>query len=419
MERILTAIALALVVVWACTETPKEKEIGVYVPSDGNLDRYPTPEAVSELLDSIASVGFNSIVLDVKPVVGYAYYESKYLEPIRHARGYDPVKRDWDYVETFMKEAGKRGIDVTLSVCTLTLGASQLGPDGPAYSDSTKNGWFCVQYLPEGLSDIRDSREEGVFCFLNPVLPEVREFVKAYVTEILEKYHPKSFSLDYCRYNNLHSDFSEASRRAFEEYIGEPVENFPEDIFTYGEHAWDIIPGKHYQKWFEWRTGVISSLVEELSDIIHSHGAKVRFWSPSWWHAVQRNSGQNWASPDAADFIAEEVARHGYDYISPDYAKTGFAKCIDEFELGAYLPHVYGMEDLESMEYAVYRAKNLLKGSGAKLIGTFAWEADMCDAMDFMYNNTEGGVTYFAVDTFVKRNLWGEARKAIERAKNK
>jgi len=71
------------------------------------------------------------------------------------------------------------------------------------------------------------------------------------------------------------------------------------------------------------------------------------------------------------------------------------------------------------MEYAVYRAKNLLKGSGAKLIGTFAWEADMCDAMDFMYNNTEGGVTYFAVDTFVKRNLWGEARKAIERAKNK
>ena len=53
------------------------------IPADGRWDRYPTPEAVCGLLDTIAWAGFNSIKVDVKPVVGYCEFESSYLEPMR------------------------------------------------------------------------------------------------------------------------------------------------------------------------------------------------------------------------------------------------------------------------------------------------------------------------------------------------
>ena len=64
-----SAFLIAAVLFCACSPKP-EKEIVVSIPADGRWDRYPTPEAVCGLLDTIAWAGFNSIKVDVKPVVG-------------------------------------------------------------------------------------------------------------------------------------------------------------------------------------------------------------------------------------------------------------------------------------------------------------------------------------------------------------
>ena len=87
-----------------------QKEIVVSIPADGLWDRYPTPEAVCGLLDTIAWAGFNSIKVDVKPVVGYCEFESSYLEPMCTMKTRPGAHEDWDYAATFIREGLKRGL---------------------------------------------------------------------------------------------------------------------------------------------------------------------------------------------------------------------------------------------------------------------------------------------------------------------
>jgi len=173
-----------------------QKEIVVSIPADGRWDRYPTPEAVCGLLDTIAWAGFNSIKVDVKPVVGYCEFESSYLEPMRTMKTRPGAHEDWDYAATFIREGRRRGLKVSLTCAVFPMGAWQLG-DGPAFRDPSKDGWFCVEYLPDGLRDIREDRRQGVFCFMNPSHPEVHDFVLGYIEELLAKYKPDGFQLDY------------------------------------------------------------------------------------------------------------------------------------------------------------------------------------------------------------------------------
>ena len=66
----------------------------------------------------------------------------------------------------------------------------------------------------------------------------MQEHEIALFTEVARRYDLDGILLDRGRYDNIQSDFSDFSRRAFEAYIGQPVERFPEDIFfsVYGNH---------------------------------------------------------------------------------------------------------------------------------------------------------------------------------------
>ena len=74
---------------------------------------------------------------------------------------------------------------------------------------------------------------------LQPVLPEVREYVMRMVTELVTNYDFDGYILDYCRYMNMNSDFSEASKKAFEEYAGVTCTDFPRDIYYYADGVTD------------------------------------------------------------------------------------------------------------------------------------------------------------------------------------
>ena len=114
---LILTIVFAPALVGALTScTPAEpKEIVVSIPADGRWDRYPTPEAVCGLLDTIAWAGFNSIKVDVKPVVGYCEFESSYLEPMRTMKTRPGAHEDWDYAGVFLREGRKRGLKVSLT----------------------------------------------------------------------------------------------------------------------------------------------------------------------------------------------------------------------------------------------------------------------------------------------------------------
>ena len=120
----------------------------------------------------------------------------------------------------------------------------------------------CVEYTPYGLKKI--SENPYAFGAINPCHPNTLKYIKRMITEIFT--NPKyecvdAYVLDYCRYMNINSDFSDYSRQCFEEYIGEQVPNWPEDIYTYNSDAfssywYDFTPGKYYNLWVEWRSQV-------------------------------------------------------------------------------------------------------------------------------------------------------------------
>ena len=290
-KRLLPALCALLLTAAACTEkhqTPPpintddpqeekpveggdkpmdEKEIMLWFDAEANFDRFRTKEGITQMLDKTVEAGFNKIVVDVKPVEGDVLYESSFMTKATQIGQVSVTDRDWDYLQFFLDEAHKRDLKVTVSTTIFPMGMPSTR-QGPVYRDAQKwEGMTCLQNKPRTgggsrMVDIRDDASK-VAAFLNPVLPEVREFALRFIREIVSNYDFDAYALDYCRFPDNQSDFSEASKSAFEEYIKSSVTTWPDDVFTY-DAAGNIVPGTYYKLWWEFRSMVIRDFVAEV-----------------------------------------------------------------------------------------------------------------------------------------------------------
>lgn len=391
-------------------EPADEKPVVLWIDAEANFARLRTKEQITATLEKARSAGFNAFVVDVKPVQGDVLYASDFLPACTRLNGTSIPDRGFDYLQYFIDEAHRLDMRVTVSTTIMTMGlpASQTGP---VYTDPAWADKCCVEYLPTGLHDIRESTEWGVFAFLNPVLPEVRDYVMRMVEEIVTKYAFDGYALDYCRYCNIHSDFSQASREAFEAYANLTVERFPEDIYTYnGSDPDDYTPGKHYNRWVEWRATVIQGYVKEIRRRIKAIRPEVdlEYWAASWWPLP--HTGQNWASPNIREASAN------YWWATQEYDRTGFADRLDIFQLGSYLSRVFGPDDNESVEYAIARAKRLLDGA-CTLYGTISCDQPTFDLESAVYLclRETAGVMVFELSHIINNDKWDAVQAGIDR----
>ena len=95
---------------------------------------------VEMLLDDVKAMGFNKIYLNVT-FGGYAIYPSEYL-PQRISSGKEYIGYN-DYLECFIAEAHKRGIQVSAWTNTLICG------DGSLPAVYRERGWFLTGYNGE------------------------------------------------------------------------------------------------------------------------------------------------------------------------------------------------------------------------------------------------------------------------------
>ncbi len=437
----LAALAAIMFPLWACTETPvepedpdkgdtevpvdpekpvepekpepaPEKPVVLWIDAEANFGRLKRKADIKHYLNLAQEAGFNSIVVDVKPVQGDVLYDSDFLPQCTSLGGSTCENRGFDYLQFFIDEARARGMRISVSTTIMTMGLPA-SKTGPGYTDPYWDDKFCVEYLPTGLQDIRQTDDYwSVFAFLNPIIPEVREYIMRMVEEVVTKYEFDGYVLDYCRYMNMNSDFSQASKEAFEKYIGETVENFPEDIYTFNSSdKSDYTPGKHYNKWIEWRATVIQSIVTEINQRVKKIRPEVdiEYWAGSWWPFPQ--TGQNWASPNV-DFSTGQ-----YWWATPDYCKTGFADQLDIFQLGAYLNRVYGRYDNESVEYAIERSKKLINGD-CTIYGTIACADASFDIKEAVYlclRETEG-VMVFELSHIIRNRKWDAIKEGVDKA---
>lgn len=378
---------------------------------DANFERFSHKDSICWYLDKAKATGFNQVVVDVRGVDGRVLYDSEFIPKLTEVDGY-VCERDWDYLQYFLDQARERGLKVTVSATAFPAG-SQYHNVGLVFDDPSIAGMTCVEYTPQGMMKIEDDKSK-VAAFLNPVLPQAREHALRVVRELLSKYDFDGYCLDYCRFPDAQSDFSEASRAAFEEYIGEKVENFPQDIFTYAEDG-SRVPGKFYREWWEFRSKVIRDFIASVRESVDElqPDVKLEYWAASWLHGLYQ-TGQNWASPQSR-FYEEYLD----DWATPDYHKTAFGDLLDVFISGTYLERVWGMDDLESIEYGLYRSKRDVQGA-CSVYGSLYAQNHLDEFEDAVYlclRDTEGLMVFDLVQV-IRFNLWDKIKAGIDRAES-
>ena len=367
-----------------------QKPLVMWIDASANFRRFEKKADIRAILKRAHTYGFNGIVVGVKPGNGRALYESEFLKPCVSLAG-ARIERDYDYLEYILQTAKSFGMRVEASASVMVMGENS-GKSGALFDDDYFKELECVEWLPDGLHKIS---ETGQFGAINPCHPKTVAYIKRMLTEIFS--NPKyaaldGFCLDYCRYMDANSDFSDYSRACFEDYIGKPVENWPQDIYYYKEGVTsrgDYTPGPLYNQWIEWRAKVIHDIIAECREAVKAvrPDADLSVWAAAWYPLP--HTGQNWGSP-------RYKLVDSYWWATNQYHTTGFADQLDYFQLGAYYNKVLGMMGNDTVESALDLAKYILKGD-CPMWGTFSvadGDFDVKSAVKLCLTKTDGCMVF-------------------------
>ena len=188
-----------------------------------------SPDSIEFYLEKCRDLGFGNVVVDMKSIMGEVLYDSK-IAPYMGAWDGVTRSRDYDMFGYFLDYGHKLGLKVFGSL-NIFAGGHNYFDRGIIYGD--KASWQSICYHEGRLTPISEIKT-NYNGMLNPADPEVQQYQIDILKEFAEKYpEMDGIVFDRLRYDEITSDFSELSRRQFEEYAGVTVENFPEDILSW------------------------------------------------------------------------------------------------------------------------------------------------------------------------------------------
>ena len=390
-----------------------EKSVQLWVDAHANFTRLATKEKITQYLEVMHNTGFNEAYVDVKPGIGYALYDSDIL-PKLTKWGNETVNRDWDYLQFWIDEAKKYDIKIIASISTLGFGSSNL-KEGLVYDSDRWDGKTQMAMVNNNANNVEDIRNRtGVdAAFLNPVYPDVQEFVLSIIGEIAAKYPDlKGICLDYCRwYNNgdgRYYGFEPATISAFETWSGVKINSLNDIITATGGM------GPQFARWTEFRSMTITNLVTNIKSKIKSinPGMELHFWASAHWSS-RYSVSQNWAS--------KKYIPSGGQYTAT-YNQTGFADQIDVFSLGAYADAVWKSEAPGSdwsVENFVTTYDRYTMGDCKVCgsIGSYAYGGGVSAISDAVYLCLKftDGLMVFELGHVINGNQWEAIKKGIDR----
>ncbi|WP_028281345.1 family 10 glycosylhydrolase [Arthrobacter sp. H5] len=218
-----------------------------------------TPAQIETTLDQLDAAGVNMVFLETV-FQGYTIYPSAVateygIAPQRpEMAGFDPL-------QVWIDEAHARGIELHPWVHTFFVGAQSVnenGGVGPVLEAHPE--WAAVEREDVGKTGPQPSSQEPGYYFVDPAMPEPREYVKSVFTEILTKYEVDGLHLDYIRYpvsqpwETASFSYSDYARDAFaSEHGTDPYTLTPDDAL--------------WETWNAWREEKVTSFVAEVRDM--------------------------------------------------------------------------------------------------------------------------------------------------------
>lgn len=95
----------------------------LWIDGTANLDTINSEEKIVGLVSKIKNVGFNTIVLDVKPIVGRTLYPSKFTEQMTSWKGLS-MPKGFDPVSVFRAQTKAKGLSFLVSLNAFSEGHS-------------------------------------------------------------------------------------------------------------------------------------------------------------------------------------------------------------------------------------------------------------------------------------------------------
>lgn len=401
----------------------------VWIDAAANFKDYANSKSkIAEDMKRLKETGFTGVIVEVRPTTAGLLFKSDVEGALTQVDAwvtgaYKWLKRteSFDYLQEFINAGKENELDVYAAINTMVGGKEcpyGLGTSGPLFDGTAKKEWATVINTEEGLKNCMDLGTGTKF--LNPANDEVVEYLLG-ILEDLAAYDVAGIILDRCRYDDyeLQSDFSEVSRRKFEEYIGKPVENWPDDVFAPGANELKTPISSLQKSWMEFRAKNIHDFMEKASERVHSVNPDIRFGAyVGAWYSSYYYSGVNWASPSYN-------AANAYNWASSAYNKTGYADHCDIMIIGAYAStkSIYGSSEW-TMEGFCKRAKNIFAGDvpyvgGPDIGNSTGFENGgqgklMPDIVDACINNSTEGMFFFDLCHIKMYDYWSDIKKAFD-----
>lgn len=296
---------------------------------EANYQRLSSPDSIFHYLSRCKEAGFGNVVVDVKSIMGEVLYDSS-IAPYMGEWDCWYRRQDYDMLSYFISYGHELGMGVFASLNVFSGGHNWVHR-GIIYKEHPE--WQSIVNDKGVLKPISEYKKtyNGM---MNPADPQVRQYELSILEEFVRKYPElDGVILDRLRYDDITSDFSDLSRKKFEEYTGKAVENWPEDILIWnrdseGEPVWK--GGVRFKEWVEWRAMVISSFLSDVHDLLRRINPDLLIGDYTGaWYPTYYQLGVNWASrryDPSAD----------YDWASPGYSKTGYAEMLDIYMTGLY-----------------------------------------------------------------------------------
>ncbi len=328
----------------AIAKPAHRKEAFLWLDGHANFKRLGTNAGVDRVLKDAKSTGFTGVILGLKGYDGYVLYPS-HIAPVLHELHGFRRPDNYNFPEIVLKEGHKLGLKVYFGMSEFQEGEKK-NHKGILYT--THPNWQCQAYTPKGIVPM--SRiSGGAAVYVNPVLPQVRAYEISLLQELLRMYKPDGIVLDGARYPSSkiidQTDFSNASRVAFQKFIGHKIEKWPQDVFTYRtspDGKVTQVPGPLFKKWIEWHSAVIYNFIRQARDSVKKIDLKVVYADyVGAWYPIYYKMGVNWASR------TYNPAKH-YSWADPTYYRTGYAQLLDKMFVGTYFYDVTEKEAVKS-----------------------------------------------------------------------
>lgn len=409
-------------------ETPEGKPRYVWIDASANFYYFANDKAyIATETKKIADCGFTDIVVDVRPTEGTVLWSSSIApETGRLAAwvngSYKFLYREatFDYLQAFVDAGHAAGLRVHAAINTFVGGYGGyygLADEGPIFTGDIPAEWAAVHNTSDGLESAYYDGVQGT-VFLNPANDDVQAYIIGLLKE-LAAYDIDGIILDRCRYDDygLQSDFSDASKAKFIEYLGREPEMWP--VFTAGTSSLPSVLVPFQKAWLSFRAKTIHDFIEKAAAAVHSVNSGVKFGVyVGAWYSSYYTSGVNWASP------RYETSKHYPKWADADYQNYGFADHCDQMLLGCYAASssIYG--DTEwTMEGFCKLAQDIILGdapfAGGPDVGNpEGWQnggksAYIPKTVDACINNADG---YFVFDLCHIRmyEYWTPFKNAFE-----